>query len=196
MGIICAILKSSGGFLYSWHGSPLPLQKRQWLHLTTPKLKTSIKEANKQNILYISLASGSEIQEELESRILFFHDTGRCLFRVIWQMEWFGRWGLYHGWWLAVGSLWVIRIHTCQDTQVQVARSLLAQPSTSWNAYSLPFFGQMSPRWLSGKESVYKHRVQSLGWEDLLEEEMASHSSILAWEIPWTGEPGKLQSIG
>ena len=38
-------------------------------------------------------------------------------------------------------------------------------------------------------------RVQSLGWEDLLEKEMATHSSILAWEIPWTEEPGGLQSI-
>ena len=38
--------------------------------------------------------------------------------------------------------------------------------------------------------------VQSLGWEDLLEKEMATHSSILAWKIPWTGEPGKLQSMG
>ena len=38
--------------------------------------------------------------------------------------------------------------------------------------------------------------VQSLGWEDPLEKEMATHSSILAWRIPWTEEPGKLQSIG
>ena len=35
-------------------------------------------------------------------------------------------------------------------------------------------------------------QVQSLGWEDLLEKEMATHSSILAWKIPWTEEPGKL----
>ena len=34
------------------------------------------------------------------------------------------------------------------------------------------------------------------GWEDPLEEEMATHSSILAWEIPWTEEPGGLQSMG
>ena len=34
--------------------------------------------------------------------------------------------------------------------------------------------------------------VQSLGWEDLLEEVMATHSSILAWRIPWTEEPGGL----
>ena len=39
-------------------------------------------------------------------------------------------------------------------------------------------------------------RVQSLGWEDLLEKEMTVHSSILAWEIPWTEEPGGLQSTG
>ena len=37
---------------------------------------------------------------------------------------------------------------------------------------------------------------QSLGWEDPLEKEMAAHSSILAWRIPWTEEPGGLQSMG
>ena len=37
--------------------------------------------------------------------------------------------------------------------------------------------------------------VQSLDWEDPLEEEMTTHSSILAWRIPWTEEPGGLQSI-
>ena len=38
--------------------------------------------------------------------------------------------------------------------------------------------------------------VQSLGQEDLLEKEMATHTSILAWKIPWTEEPGRLQSMG
>ena len=38
--------------------------------------------------------------------------------------------------------------------------------------------------------------IQSLGWEDPLEKEMATHSSILAWKIPWTEEPGGLQSMG
>ena len=37
-------------------------------------------------------------------------------------------------------------------------------------------------------------QVQSLGWKDALEEEMVTHSSILAWEIPWIEEPGELQS--
>ena len=38
--------------------------------------------------------------------------------------------------------------------------------------------------------------VQFLGWEDPLEKEMATHSSILAWRTPWTEQPGGLQSIG
>ena len=38
--------------------------------------------------------------------------------------------------------------------------------------------------------------VRFLGWEDPLEKEMATHSSILAWEIPWTEETGGLQSMG
>ena len=38
--------------------------------------------------------------------------------------------------------------------------------------------------------------VQSLGWEDPLEKEIATHSSILAWKIPWTEEPGRLQCMG
>ena len=39
-------------------------------------------------------------------------------------------------------------------------------------------------------------QVPSLSWEDSLEKEMATHSSILVWRIPWTGEPGGLQSLG
>ena len=37
--------------------------------------------------------------------------------------------------------------------------------------------------------------IQSLGWEDLLEKEMATHSSTVAWKIPWMEEPGGLQSM-
>ena len=43
--------------------------------------------------------------------------------------------------------------------------------------------------------TIQETRVQSLGWEDLLEKEMATHSSILAWKISWTEEPGGLQSV-
>ena len=45
-------------------------------------------------------------------------------------------------------------------------------------------------------QKMQKMQVQSLGWEDPLEKEMATHSSILAWETPWTEEPGELQSMG
>ena len=56
------------------------------------------------------------------------------------------------------------------------------------------------PGGTSGKEHACQCRrqetqVQSLGWEGLLEEGMATHSSILAWRIPWTKEPGELWSI-
>ena len=53
------------------------------------------------------------------------------------------------------------------------------------------------PRWLRGKESACQwSRLWSLGQENPLEEEMGTHSSTLAWKIPWTEEPGGLQSMG
>ena len=44
--------------------------------------------------------------------------------------------------------------------------------------------------------TMQKTWVQSLGQEDLLEKEMATHSSILAWKIPWVDEPGRVKSMG
>ena len=44
--------------------------------------------------------------------------------------------------------------------------------------------------------SMQETQVQSLGWEDPLEKEMATHSNTLAWKILWMEEPGRLQSIG
>ena len=58
------------------------------------------------------------------------------------------------------------------------------------------------PWWLSLEGSTWNAgdlqgmKIRSLGWEDPLEKEMATHSSILAWEIPWTEEPAGLQSMG
>ena len=56
------------------------------------------------------------------------------------------------------------------------------------------------PWWLRWQSvclfTVWETRVQSLGWEDPLEKEMAIHSRIGAWKIPWTEEPGRLQSMG
>ena len=44
--------------------------------------------------------------------------------------------------------------------------------------------------------AIWETWVRSLGWEDTLEKEMATHSGTLAWKMPWTEEPGGLQSIG
>ena len=44
--------------------------------------------------------------------------------------------------------------------------------------------------------AVQEMWVRSMGWEDPLEKEMATHSSIITWEMPWTEEPGRLQSMG
>ena len=54
------------------------------------------------------------------------------------------------------------------------------------------------PGGLDGKASAYNagNPGSVMGWEDLLEKETAPHSSILAWKIPWTEEPGRLQSMG
>ena len=56
-------------------------------------------------------------------------------------------------------------------------------------------------RGTSGKETTcqcrrYETQVQFLGWEDPLKQEMTTHSSILAWKIPWVDKPSGLQSMG
>ena len=49
---------------------------------------------------------------------------------------------------------------------------------------------------VKNRSAMQETQVQSLGWEDPLEKEMATHSSTPAWKIPWTEEPGRLQSMG
>ena len=58
--------------------------------------------------------------------------------------------------------------------------------------FEASFLGGSSVKNLPAMQEM---EVQSLGWEDPREEEMATHSSILAWRIPWTEEPGGLKSI-
>ena len=52
------------------------------------------------------------------------------------------------------------------------------------------------PQMLRSLPVTWETPVQSLGQEDLPEKEMATHSSVLAWKIQWTEEPGRLQSMG
>ena len=68
-----------------------------------------------------------------------------------------------------------------------------------WGKYFLQVQGLLGfPGGSDSKESpvMQETSVPSLGWEDPLEKAMATHSSILAWEIPWTEEPGGLESMG
>ena len=53
----------------------------------------------------------------------------------------------------------------------------------------------MAPR-VKNLPAMQETQVLSLGWEDPLEKGVATHSSILAWRVPWTEEPGRLQSMG
>ena len=64
---------------------------------------------------------------------------------------------------------------------------------------NLPIVKKMEPlvaQMVKSLPAVRETQVRSLCWEDLLEKEMATHSSILAWKIPWTEELGRLQSMG
>ena len=82
--------------------------------------------------------------------------------------------------------------------QLQINTILLSTP------LSLTFFSDSTYKWgvstvaqlVENPPAVQETRVQSLGREISLEEEMANHSSILAWKIPWTEEPGRLQFMG
>ena len=68
-----------------------------------------------------------------------------------------------------------------------------------WTVVSVPetgFFFFFFNYGAKNLPAIQETQVRSLGWEDPLEEEMATHSSILAWSIPWTEEPGGLQSMG
>ena len=59
-----------------------------------------------------------------------------------------------------------------------------------------PLVAPLVAQTVKSMPAMWETWVQSLGWEDLLEKEMATHSSILAWRVPWTEEPGGLQSMG
>ena len=61
----------------------------------------------------------------------------------------------------------------------------------------LPAMWETRVRFLGREDPLEQEtQVRSLDWDDPLEKEMATHSSIVAWEIPWTEERGRLQSVG
>ena len=78
---------------------------------------------------------------------------------------------------------WWAAVHGVAKSQTQLSNEHIAYASLV--AQTVKRLPAMQETW-----------VQSLGQEDPLEKEMATHSSTLAWKIPWTGEPGRLQSMG
>ena len=62
--------------------------------------------------------------------------------------------------------------------------------------YQLSYQGSLVAQTVKRLSTMRETRVRFLGREDPLEKEMAIHSSIIAWKIPWTEEPGRLQSMG
>ena len=58
------------------------------------------------------------------------------------------------------------------------------------------YWASLVAQMVKNPPAMHETWVQSLGWEDPLEKEMATHSSILAWRIPWAEKPGGLQSMG
>ena len=73
--------------------------------------------------------------------------------------------------------------------------SILADPPAKKRLKEI-FLASLVAQTIKRLPAVRETRVQSLGWEDSLEKEVATHSSTLAWKIPWTEEPGRLQSMG
>ena len=66
-----------------------------------------------------------------------------------------------------------------------------------WSGVPFPSLGDLpNPGTEPGSPALQETQIRSLGWEDPLEKGMATHSSILAWRIPWTEEPGGLQFTG
>jgi len=72
-----------------------------------------------------------------------------------------------------ISRKWCLGDYRAHLTWASLMAQVVKNPSTMWETW-----------------------VHSLGWEDLLEEGMATHSSVLAWGIPWIEKPGKLQSMG
>ena len=88
--------------------------------------------------------------------------------------------------------------HGVETTIQSIGVKITILMTTSFNLSALAFMSMSSlvAQMVKNLPVIWKTRVQSLGWEDPLEKGMTTHSSILAWRIPWAEEPGRLQSMG
>ena len=87
-----------------------------------------------------------------------------------------------------------LRPQGTDDPSLEHLYTGLTLPTSVFQPSSTPTASLMA-QWLKNLPATQETQVRSSGWEDLLEEEMATHSSILAQKIPWTEESGGLQSI-
>ena len=94
-------------------------------------------------------------------------------------------------------SDWTTTTILCQGTSLVAQLVLLVLYPWEGTGYRLPYsWASWVAQMLKNPPATQETWVWSLGWEDPLEKGMATHSSILAWRIPWTEEPGGLQSMG
>ena len=74
---------------------------------------------------------------------------------------------------------------------------MVGERAQLWNLRVYPSLSALlAAQMVKHLPTMWETRVRFLGWEDPLGKEMATHSSILAWKIPWTEDPGRLQSMG
>ena len=112
---------------------------------------------------------------------------------LAWKIPWtegpgglqsMGLWRARHKWALTAHSTRITKIRICFRGDVFLGKCFL-----------LMFWASLVAQLVKNPPAMQETCVQSLGWKDSLEKEMASHSSILAWKIPWTEGPGGLQSM-
>ena len=87
--------------------------------------------------------------------------------------------------------------HAIQETPGQASIPGLGRSSGEGIGYPLLYsWASLVAQLIKNPSAMQETWVRSLGWDDPLEKEMATHSSILIWKIPWVEEPGGLQSLG
>ena len=107
-------------------------------------------------------------------------------------------WACFYYWllpshWTSWGHLYDVYLCSPVPNVVLSKSWLWLSESLKWNRVSL---ASLVAQRLNHLPAVQETRIQSLSQEDPLKKEMATHSSILAWRIPWMEEPGRLQSMG
>ena len=93
-------------------------------------------------------------------------------------------------WWLA------LRRHSAKVSSLLLAMAQSSLEETAFLISSVMLRASLIAQSVKNLPAMQETQVQFLGREDPLEKEMATHSSILTWRIPWTEEPGRLQSMG